>query len=165
MESALKRRSDIEAGMRRGIPLGEFVPFFQPQVDLATGRLHGFEALARWQRPDGEEIGPDIFIPVAEETGLIGGLFDSIFRQALDAARAWPAHLILSVNVSPGQFADPWLASKVLKILTSSGFPARRLEVEITESSLFENLPLAQSIVASFKGQGIALNEALHAND
>jgi diguanylate cyclase (GGDEF)-like protein len=156
MESVLKARNEIEAGLRGGIPGGELVPFYQPQVDLATGRLHGFEVLARWERPGGVAVGPDRFIPVAEEAGLIGALFDSVFAQALTDARPW-GDITVSVNISPLQLKDPWLAQKILKGLTETGFPAERLEIEITESSLFENLPLAQSIVASLKNQGVRL--------
>ena len=140
MESVLKARNEVESGLRRGIPLGEFAPYYQPQYDLKTGQLRGFEALARWNHPAGGVVGPDLFIPIAEETGLIGDLFESIFHQALQEARDWNDALILSVNVSPGQLKDPWLAHRILKILTEVSFPAERLEIEITESSLFENL-------------------------
>jgi diguanylate cyclase (GGDEF)-like protein len=157
MESALKARAEVEGGLRRGIPLGEFVPFYQPQVDLATGHLRGFEALARWQHPAGGVVGPDVFIPIAEETGLIEDLFESILFQALFDAKEWASELSLSVNVSPGQLKDPWLASKVLRLVREVGFAAERLEIEITESSLFENLALAQNIVESLKAQGVRL--------
>ncbi|MDQ4086765.1 MAG: bifunctional diguanylate cyclase/phosphodiesterase, partial [Pseudomonadota bacterium] len=158
MESVLKARNEVESGLRRGIPLGEFVPYYQPQVDLLTGELCGFEALARWNHPAGGVVGPDLFIPVAEETGLIAQLFESIFEQALQEARCWAPSLILCVNVSPGQLKDPWLAHRILKILTEANFPAERLEVEITESSLFENLAVAQAIVTSLKNQGVRLS-------
>jgi predicted signal transduction protein with EAL and GGDEF domain len=157
MESVLKARNDVEAGLRRGIPLGEFVPYYQPQIELETGRLCGFEVLARWQHPAGGVVGPELFIPVSEETGLIGDLFDSVFRQALSDARSWGGDFTLAVNVSPGQLKDPWLAHRILKILTEANFPPERVEIEITESSLFENLLVAQSIVASLKNQGLRL--------
>ncbi|HEX4736092.1 MAG TPA: bifunctional diguanylate cyclase/phosphodiesterase [Allosphingosinicella sp.] len=157
MESALKARTEVESGLRRGIPLGEFVPYYQPQVDLRTGRICGFEALARWNHPAGGVVGPDVFIPVAEETGLIADLFDSICGQALVDAKEWDPELTLAVNISPSQLKDPWLAQRILKLLTATAFPAERLEVEITESSLFESLALAQAIVASLKNQGVKL--------
>jgi diguanylate cyclase (GGDEF)-like protein len=157
MESVLKARNEVEAGLRRGIPLGEFVPFYQPQIDLVSGRISGFEALARWNHPAGGVVGPDVFIPVAEETGLIADLFQSICRQSLADAKRWDPAITLSVNISPGQLKDPWLAQKILRLLSESGFPAERLEIEITESSLFENLALAQAIVASLKNQGVKL--------
>ncbi len=154
MEEELRIRSDVELSMRRGIPAGEFLPYFEPQIDLATGTLIGFEMLARWDR-DGLLVEPESFIPVAEETGLIETLSLSVMRQAFEEARYWPPSVSLSVNISPLQLRDPWLAQKILKLLTETGFPPSRLEVEITESSLFENLPLAQAIIASLKNQNI----------
>ena len=157
MESVLKARNEVESGLRRGIPLGEFVPYFQPQVDIDTGEISGLEALARWNHPAGGVVGPDLFIPVAEETGLIGDMFESVCRQALQEARHWAPSLVLSVNVSPGQLKDPWLSHRIIKILTEVSFPPERLEIEITESSLFENLAVAQAIVTSLKNQGVRL--------
>jgi diguanylate cyclase (GGDEF)-like protein len=157
MERELRKRTMTEAGLRRGIPLGEFVPYFEQQVDLVSGSLHGFEMLARWQHPEQGIVPPDDFIPVAEECGLIGDLSMSVMAQAFEEARAWDPSLTLSVNISPSQLKDPWLAQKVVKLLVETGFPPERLEVEITESSLFENLGLAQSIVGSLKNQGIRI--------
>ena len=157
MERELQQRNDVEEGLRHGIPRGEFVPYFEQQIDLTTGRLHGFEMLARWEHPSRGLIPPDLFITVAEETGMISDLSLAIMRVALAEARNWDSSLSLSVNISPMQLKDPWLAQKIVKLLAETGFPASRLEVEITESSLFENLALAQSIVGSLKNQGIKL--------
>ncbi|WP_313535020.1 EAL domain-containing protein [Sphingomonas sp.] len=157
MERALQVRSAIETGLRVAIPREEISPYFEQQVDLASGRLHGFEVLARWEHPTHGMIPPDRFIPVAEETGLIADLSLSIMRQAFHAARDWDPGLSLSVNISPVQLRDAWLAQKIIKVLTETGFPASRLEVEITESALFDNLALAQSIVGSLKNQGVRL--------
>jgi diguanylate cyclase (GGDEF)-like protein len=157
MERELQNRNATEAGLRTGIPNGEFVPFFEQQVDLGTGTLHGFEMLARWHHPEKGVVSPDSFISVAEECGLIGDLSMSVMRQAFEEARGWDASLTLSVNISPTQLKDPWLAQKIVKLLVETGFPAERLEIEITESSLFENLGLAQSIIGSLKNQGIRL--------
>lgn len=157
MEEELQTRSLLETGMRTGIPNEEFVPYFEQQIDLATGKLTGFEMLARWESPAQGLISPEIFIPIAEETGMIGDLSISILRQALEHAKDWDASLSLSVNISPVQLLDPWLAQKIVKLLVESGFPPNRLEIEITESSLFENLSLAQSIVGSLKNQGIKI--------
>ena len=157
MERDLQQRTDTESGLRSGIPRGEFVPYFEQQIDLTTGRLGGFEVLARWDHPTRGLVAPDSFIPIAEETGLIADLSMSVMRQALTEAKTWDQSLIISVNISPVQLKDPWLAQKIVKLLVETGFPANRLEIEITESSLFENLPLAQSIVGSLKNQGIRL--------
>jgi diguanylate cyclase (GGDEF)-like protein len=157
MERELISRNLIEAGLREGIPAGQFVPYYEPQVDLETGGLIGFEVLARWNHPTRGLIAPDHFIPVAEECGLIGDLSVSVMRRAFQEARDWDRSLTLSVNISPAQLKDPWLAQKIVKLLVETGFPANRLEIEITESSLFQNLSLAQSIVSSLKNQGIRL--------
>ena len=157
MEVELRTRNSLEGDIRAGIPNDEFVPYFEQQIDLKTGELVGFEMLARWVSPVRGFISPDDFIPVAEETGMIGDLSMSIIRKALLEAKNWDPKLTVSVNISPVQLKDPWLAQKIVKLLVETGFPANRLEVEITESSLFKNLSLAQSIVGSLKNQGIQI--------
>jgi diguanylate cyclase (GGDEF)-like protein len=157
MERQLVSRNATEAGIRDGIPLGQFVPYYEPQVDLATGAVVGFEMLARWEHPTRGTILPEGFIPLAEECGLIAELSASVMRRAFAEARDWDAAITLSVNISPRQLKDPWLAQKIVKLLVETRFPASRLEIEITESALFENLSLAQSIVGSLKNQGIRL--------
>jgi len=157
MQRELENRNDIEVGLRRGIPAGEFVPFFEQQIDLVSGSLHGFEMLARWKHPERGLVPPDEFIGIAEECGLIGDLSISVMRQAFEVAKSWDPSLALSVNISPVQLKDPWLAQKITKVLVETGFPAERLEIEITESSLFECLGLAQTIIASLKNQGVKL--------
>jgi diguanylate cyclase (GGDEF)-like protein len=157
MERELQKRNTMEAGLRSGISKHEVVPFFEQQIDLLSSSLHGFEVLARWHHPELGLVQPDDFIGVAEECGLIGDLSFSVMRQAFLEARNWDSSLTLSVNISPTQLKDPWLAQKIVKLLVETGFPPDRLEVEITESSLFENLGLAQSIVGSLKNQGIRI--------
>lgn len=157
MERELQARNELEVGLRNAIPREEIVPYFEQQIELQTGRLSGFEVLARWEHPTRGLIVPDRFIPIAEETGLIADLSLSLMRQAFLAAKDWDAELSLSVNISPCQLRDAWLAQKIIKVLTETGFPPSRLEIEITETALFDNLPLAQSIVGSLKNQGIRL--------
>ena len=157
MERELQKRNSTESGLRAGIPAGQIIPYYEQQLDIVTGTLHGFEVLARWQHPELGIVPPMEFIRVAEESGLIGDLSMALMRQAFEEARAWDPALSLSVNISPTQLKDPWLAQKIVKLLLETGFPADRLEIEITESSLFENLGLAQSIVGSLKNQGIRI--------
>jgi diguanylate cyclase (GGDEF)-like protein len=157
MEVELRSRNSLESDIRAAIPNDEFVPYFEQQIDLMTGELVGFEMLARWVSPVRGLIPPDDFIPVAEETGMIGDLSMNIIRKAMIEAKNWDPKLTISVNISPVQLKDPWLAQKIVKLLVETGFPASRLEVEITESSLFKNLSLAQSIVGSLKNQGIRI--------
>ncbi|MGB3317458.1 MAG: EAL domain-containing protein [Sphingopyxis granuli] len=158
MEMAVQVRNQIETGIRGGMPRGEFVPHFEPQVDIASGRLVGFEMLMRWDSPEYGMIPPERFIPIAEESGLIGELSLQVIRQAMEAAKAWDPSIMLAVNISPQQLKDPWFSQKLTKLLVETGFPASQLEVEITESSLFENLPLVRSIVTSLKNQGVSLS-------
>jgi diguanylate cyclase (GGDEF)-like protein len=157
MEVELRSRNSLEGDIRVAIPNDEFVPFFEQQIDLATGELVGFEMLARWVSPVRGLISPDDFIPVAEETGMIGNLSMNIIRKAMLEAKNWDPKFTMSVNISPVQLKDPWLAQKIIKLLVETGFPASRLEVEITESSLFTNLSLAQSTIISLKNQGISI--------
>lgn len=157
MERALIAHGEIEQGIRMGLEHGQFVPYFEPQVDLATGEIVGFEVLARWIHPLSGVIGPDVFIPVAEEIGLIGRLSEHVIGEALTEAAAWSPELKISVNISPFQLADGWLAQRIVKTLADTGFPAERLVIEITESSLFADLDLARTIVTSLKNQGIQL--------
>ncbi len=133
MEIELGQRAALETEIRHGIMAGEFIPYFQPIVELATGKVKGFEALARWQHPAKGLLEPSAFLDVAEASGLIGEVSLSVMQQALLAARSWPAHLKIAVNVSAVQFKDPLLAQRLLRILTTTNFPARRLELEIPE--------------------------------
>ena len=158
MEMAVQVRNQIETGIRDGMPRGEFVPHFEPQVDIASGRLIGFEMLMRWESPEYGMIPPERFIPVAEESGLIGELSLQVIREAMEVAKRWDPTIMLAVNISPQQLKDPWFSQKLTKLLVEVGFPAAQLEVEITESSLFENLPLVRSIVTSLKNQGVSLS-------
>ena len=126
-------------------------------MDLATGEIVGFEVLARWIHPLSGVIGPDVFIPVAEEIGLIGRLSEHVISEALREAATWDPKIKISVNISPMQLADGWLAQRIVKTLTDTKFPAERLVIEVTESSLFADMDLARSIVTSLKNQGVRL--------
>jgi predicted signal transduction protein with EAL and GGDEF domain len=157
MEDERNRRSAMEAAMRRGIAAEEFVPYYEQQIDLMTGTLLGFEMLARWESPELGLIGPDDFIPTAEVTGMIDALSFQVMRRAFADARDWDPSLTLSVNISPTQLRDMWFSQKLLKLLTETGFPPSRLEIEITETSLHDNLPLVRTIIFSLKNQGIRI--------
>lgn len=158
MESELRFRNQLENGIRRGIAAGEFVPYYQQQVDLATGELVGFEMLARWDSPQFGMVGPEIFIPIAEDIGMISDLSESIIRRALEDAKAWDPKLTLAINISPLQLRDPWFSQKVVRMLTQTGFPAERLEIEITESCLHENIGAVRAILTSLKNMGIRIS-------
>jgi EAL domain-containing protein (putative c-di-GMP-specific phosphodiesterase class I) len=158
LEREISDRLKLEEEIRCGIKAGEFVPFFQPLVDLDSRQIIGFEALARWRSPGGVLLEADCFIEAAERTGLVGPLTLSVVQQALKEARSWPAHLKLAVNVSPVQFRDPTLAEQILKLLSESGFPPSRLEVEITEGTLLEDRDQVLIIINSLKNVGVSIS-------
>jgi EAL domain-containing protein (putative c-di-GMP-specific phosphodiesterase class I) len=158
LELELTDRLKLEEGIRAGIRNGDFIPYFQPLIDLATQQIVGFEALARWRAPDGSMMDAEQFIEAAERTGLIVPLSMSVVEQAMREAREWPQHLKLAVNVSPVQFRDPLLAEQILKQLSATGFPANRLEIEITEGSLLEDREQVLTIIESLKNVGVRIS-------
>ena len=157
MAQALLAHVEVEQGIRYALDHQQLLPFFEPQVDLATGEILGFEVLARWNHPLSGLILPEVFIPVAEEHGLISRMSEQVIAQALQSAIQWSSDLTISVNISPSQLADPWLAQRLMRLLSEARFPPERLIVEITESSLLSDLELARAITASLKNQGIRL--------
>lgn len=155
MDQALKLRSTLEADLRRAISAGEIVPFYQPLIALDDGRLTGFEVLARWQHPQYGIIPPVSFIPLAEELGRVGDLFYSLLQRACQDARSWPDQLSLSVNVSPTQFAEPQLANHILSILRAAEIDPARLELEITENALVDEVSSARDSLAALRAAGV----------
>ncbi len=135
----------------------ELVPYFQPLIELRTGRLAGFEVLARWQHPQLGLILPQNFITLAEENGLVGKLMQQILRKACMSSPALPEPLVLAVNVSPIQLRDASLPAQVREATAETGFPLERLLVEITESAFVDNLEQARKITEELKAMGCKL--------
>ncbi len=158
MENELRFRNELEAGIRRGIAAGEFRPYYEQQIDIETGELVGFEMLARWESPEMGVVGPDIFIPIAEEIGVISEMSEALIAQAFEDAKQWDSDLSLSVNISPIQMRDPWFAQKLLKLLVRHNFPANRLDIEITESCLHENVGMVRTMISSLRNQGVRVS-------
>ncbi len=158
MENELRFRNELERGIRRGLETGEFVPYYEQQIELASGDLVGFEMLARWHSPELGLVNPAIFIPVAEEIGVIGTLSEQLMARAFQDAQQWDAELTLSVNISPVQLRDPWFSQKLLKLLVKHNFPPHRLEIEITESCLHENIEMVRSMISSLRNQGVRVS-------
>lgn len=156
MDAEIRRRSTIEAEMREALASGNFYPRYQPIVNLGTGRVSGFELLARWRR-EGQGIGPDQFIPIAEECGLLNTLMLDLLDRACIETRDWPIPASIAVNISPGQLRDEWLSHKILSVLARTGFPPRRLTVEITENALIDDVEKVRYAVESLKNQGVQL--------
>ncbi|WP_091721198.1 putative bifunctional diguanylate cyclase/phosphodiesterase [Methylobacterium phyllostachyos] len=157
MDEELRARARTESELRDAIETGAIEPFYQPVVSLPDKDIVGVEVLARWRHPVRGLIGPGEFIPVAEETGMIADLSYNLIRRACLDARAWPSHLILAVNIAPHQFQDAWLAQRILAILTETGFPPQRLEVEITESALIQDLEATRATLLSLRELGVRI--------
>jgi diguanylate cyclase (GGDEF)-like protein len=139
MTRDLIRRREIEDELRSAIQREELSIFFQPIVDLETGRIRTFEALVRWFHPEKGELKPDEFIPVAEETGVIVTLGNWITAQAARTAATWPEDVTVAVNLSPLQIRAPGAALGIRNALREAGLDPSRLELEVTESLFIED--------------------------
>jgi len=139
MLAGLVARLELEADLRVALERKQLRLHYQPTIDLATSEVVGFEALARWHHPERGMITPAEFIPVAEEIGLIVPLGEWVLRKACLDAAAWPDDIKVAVNLSPTQVTNQNLVPIVVSALAAAGLPARRLEVEITESVLMHN--------------------------
>ncbi|KQP51759.1 diguanylate cyclase [Methylobacterium sp. Leaf399] len=157
MGHALKIRALLEQDLRAGIARGEIEPFYQPVVALPGRELIGFEVLARWRHPEHGLMNPSDFITLAEETGMIADLCWSLMRQACRDARSWPQHLQLAINISPLQLQDKQMPERVLAILTETGFAPSRLEIEITETALVNDLEAARVALKSLQNLGVRI--------
>ena len=158
MEENAKHVTRIEQALRRAVAAGEVEPYFQPIVDLSRRQVIGFETLARWNDRDLGFVPPNVFIPIAEERGIIGALAQSILRKATEAARHWPDELFLAFNLSPSQLVDQNTARQILGILADTKFDPRRLEVEITETGLMTDSASAEKIINDLRSVGIRIS-------
>lgn len=129
-------RRKLESDLRLAIQNSEFDVFYQPLVDMKTRKIVSFEALLRWPHKTRGMISPELFIPLAEETGLIHQLGSWALRRACEEAVNWPEHIGIAVNVSPLQFKSPSLLPTLINALASTGLSPKRLELEVTESAL-----------------------------
>lgn len=136
MDARLQERRALENELRRALALRELQLHYQPLFDLAAERITGFEALLRWENPSRGPVSPAVFVPLAEETGLIGPIGEWVLRSACREAASWPESLTVAVNLSPVQFRSGRLVESVQEALTTAGLPSARLELEITEGVL-----------------------------
>jgi predicted signal transduction protein with EAL and GGDEF domain len=158
MDARAQTRRKIEIDLRDAIQNETLRPYYQPLVDLATGRITGFEALVRWPHPERGMISPAEFIPVAEETGLINPLGGLMLRRACQDAAQWPDDVRVAVNLSPLQFRTGNLLSIVTDVLKQSGLPARRLELEITETLLLEKSSQVLATLHALRALGVRIS-------
>jgi diguanylate cyclase (GGDEF)-like protein len=156
-----RERMDLEARLRRALQQNELCVYYQPQVDIASDRIIGAEALVRWQDPENGLIPPSKFIPIAEETGLIIAIGEWVLLETCRQGKQWldeglPA-LTLAVNVSPHQFGQSNIKAMVEKALKQTAFPANLLELELTESGLMERQEQTVNILNNLRALGIHL--------
>ncbi len=161
MNENVTRRLALEGQLRRAVENGALIPYFQPKADMHTCRISGMEALARWPQEDGSLVSPAEFIPLAEETGLILPLGESILEQACTAARDLAqnghADLVMAVNLSPKQFRQQDLVARILNILERTGLPPANLELEITETILMTDIDKTVDKLRELASHGIGL--------
>jgi diguanylate cyclase (GGDEF)-like protein len=157
MDFFVQRRQRIEAELREAIASGDQLNVvYQPVYSALSGKISGVEALLRWNHPQHGMVSPGIFIPIAEESGLIHELGDKVLREACLAAKRWPARKI-AVNVSTLQFRSPRFAAKILNLLHEVGLDPSRLELEITESVLLDSADLVGPTFKDLRAAGVRI--------
>ncbi|OSM01768.1 sensor domain-containing protein [Magnetofaba australis] len=162
MDTQALERLRIENQLRHALVNEEFVLHYQPKVELSSGRVVSMEALVRWQKPDGAMVPPGVFIPVAEETALIGPMGDWILRAACLQTRQWVEsgydHLRVAVNISARQFQQRDFVQQVQAVLEDTGLNPRHLELEITESLMMVDVEQAIESLSQLKALGLCMS-------
>ncbi|MDE2404487.1 MAG: EAL domain-containing protein [Sphingomonadales bacterium] len=158
MDAAAQRKGRLEAHFREAVRSGALEVHYQPMINLATGETEGYEALLRWTHAEYGAVSPEVFIPLAEEMGLIDGVGQHVLQTACRDAVKWPGQLVLSVNVSPLQFRSGHLLNTVLQSLAASGLPPERLELEITEAVLMDRSHRTESTIRALRALGVGLS-------
>lgn len=158
MDDAAQEKNRLEKDLRKAVQHGLLDVYYQPMVNLESGEIECYEALLRWHHPDRGAVPPDVFVPLAEEIGLIDQIGRFVLNSACRAATSWPDSVKVSVNVSPLQFRNGTLISTVINALSSSGLAADRLELEITEAVLMEKGPRPAAIIRNLRSFGIGIS-------
>lgn len=154
-------RQKLEVHLRRSLQQGELVLYYQPKIDLRTGRAAGVEALLRWAHPERGMLLPDQFIPLAEDCGMIGPIGAWVLREACEQAMRWSDGNLrdasIAVNVSATEFRTPGFLERVCQVLKDTGIDAGRLELELTESVLMSNAESSRITLRALKNLGVKL--------
>ncbi len=157
MDLKMQARRIMEHDLRKALAGGQFELYFQPIVNLASNAISGFEALIRWNHAERGLISPGIFIPLAEELGLIVPIGEWVIRQACAIATGWADDLLIAVNVSAIQFRNPGFLEMVVGALRDAGLRADRLEIEITESVLLQNSEETLALLHQLRALGVRI--------
>jgi diguanylate cyclase (GGDEF)-like protein len=157
MDAHIRERALLEKDLRAAIGGDALRPHYQPIVDLKSRQIVSFESLARWHNPVSGLILPDTFIPLAEELGMLDQVSGQLFGDACRDAVTWPEHISLTFNFSPSQFGDRTFADAILTVLNETGLPPCRLEVEVTESALVEDLEATRHAIQTLRNAGVRI--------
>ncbi|UDL95485.1 EAL domain-containing protein [Lichenihabitans sp. PAMC28606] len=157
MDDKVRTRAQLALELTQAVAADEIVPHYQPLINLQTGRVIGVEMLARWPHPRRGMVSPAEFIPMVEELGLIVKMTESLMCRACKEAATWRGQLTLACNISPAHLRDLNLPTFVRKALENTGFPADRLEIEVTESAFVGDIALARLILDQIKALGVKL--------
>ncbi|MEJ6783485.1 putative bifunctional diguanylate cyclase/phosphodiesterase [Aminobacter sp. Piv2-1] len=157
MGKVAEQRQWVESELHVALERGDFDLHYQPQLDLAAGRIVGYEALIRWRHPERGMIPPADFISVAEETGMIAPIGEWVLRKACIDSRLLPDDCFVAVNISPVQFMTRDFVGLVAKIITDTGIEPRRLELELTESAMMQDRDRAAEILKQLTAMGISV--------
>ena len=157
MHSEAQDRQTLESDLRKAIARGELQLQYQPVVNAQTEELSGFEALVRWHHPTRGVVSPALFVPLAEEAGLILSIGEWVLRTACLEAAKWPEHIRVAVNLSPIQFVEPSLPATVMSAIANAGIQPRQLELEITEGVFLAENDATDDMFAKLKSIGVRL--------
>jgi diguanylate cyclase (GGDEF)-like protein len=162
MDAIDRERLELEHDLRAAIASHELFLHYQPKVDVASGHIRGAEALLRWRHPRRGMIAPDVFIPIAEETGLILGIGEWVLQEACRQLRRWHqggfGHLTMAVNLSAEQFSQPNLVESVHKALRDAGVPPGSLELELTESAVMRDSERSVRLLGEIAALGVRIS-------
>jgi diguanylate cyclase (GGDEF)-like protein len=152
--AAEKLRAEMKEDLRDAITAGQVVPFYQPIVDLRSGQMIGLEVLARWDHPTRGLLSPDLFIPMAEEMQLAGQISQVLMRRVARDARDWPNWIYFAINVSPGQLRELITMLRDPPAWSEGEIDPKRLEIEVTENAIIEDLDIAREMMGLFQARG-----------
>ncbi len=155
MKEKMQRNATLERDLRLALDRDEFVVFYQPQLELASGRLRGYEALVRWERPGEGILAPRDFLAVAEETGLIRPIGNWVLRKACEDAASWLDSGTVAVNFSAAQFRSQEIDKTIAKVLQETGLAPDRLEIEVPESLFLNDIPDVMEVLNRVKALGV----------
>ncbi len=156
MDADREERNALELDLRVAIESGDLTLAYQPLIDASTHEMNGVEALVRWNRPGHGPVSPDVFIPIAETSGLIEALGLFVLRKACETAKQWP-ELRVAVNVSPGQFRNPAFTDYVRYVLKQTEIEAERVTLEITEGYMIQNPQRTRQSIERLKTLGVKI--------